>query len=166
MQRILIIIGTLTVLSLCGGCPQTEPQRAAVLPAPPTQEGSTPTPAQIAGGASIQWLDSMDAALAEAKRTKKPLMVDFYATWCGPCKVLDEQVYTEKSVIEQAQHWIAVKVDVDKDQKTAVKYGINSMPTIVLMKPDGTVVQWVSGVLQPAGMVEFMQSSLDKARAG
>jgi len=108
----------------------------------------------------------MDAALAEAKRTKKPLMVDFYATWCGPCKVLDEQVYTEKSVIEQAQHWIAVKVDVDKDQKTAVKYGINSMPTIVLMKPDGTVVQWVSGVLQPAGMVEFMQSSLDKARAG
>lgn len=80
----------------------------------------------------------------------KPVLVDFYATWCGPCKmmppILDD---LKKRVGDKAT---IIKIDVDKNQHLARKLGIRGVPTLVLYKK-GKIVWRESGVKQ-AGELE------------
>lgn len=85
----------------------------------------------------------------DAKITSAPLaMVDFWATWCGPCKMLAPVIdsiagkYGDKAVI--------AKVDVDANPGLAAKYGVMSIPTVIFFK-DGKEIDRKVGV-QPAGV--------------
>lgn len=67
----------------------------------------------------------------EVLQSEKPVLVDFYADWCGPCKMLApllEQVATENDAIK------VCRINVDEEQDLAVKYGIMSIPTLVAIK--------------------------------
>ena len=70
-------------------------------------------------------------------RSKAPVLVDFFATWCGPCK-LAEPVLEELSEVHKGKVIIA-KIDVDKNTDTAQKFGVMSIPTTILFK-DGKEV--------------------------
>jgi thioredoxin len=159
MKHILLSGGILAALMLANGC-----QQAVEKPAPPVTagNGSTLGDAKPASRRQIRWAKSWDAALKESRRTNTPIMVDFYATWCGPCKMLAEEIYTNDAVIEQSQKWIAVKIDVDKNQKLADKYGVSGLPTVGFLKPDGKVITGFQGVPKAAKLVEIMESAADK----
>lgn len=78
----------------------------------------------------------------EVLKSDKPILIDFYADWCGPCKMLSpivEQVAKENEDIK------VVKVNVDNNQDLAVKYGIVSIPTLVAIK-NGEEVNRMVGV--------------------
>ena len=75
----------------------------------------------------------------------KPTLVDFYADWCGPCKMMPPILNEVKSNLGDKVH--ILKVDVDKNQKAASKYGIRSIPTIILFK-NGQIKWRKSGVAQ------------------
>ena len=75
----------------------------------------------------------------------KPVLVDFYATWCGPCKMMTPILDDLKSKIGDKAH--ILKVDVDKNQKIANKLGVRSVPTVVLYK-NGQIKWRASGVRQ------------------
>ena len=73
---------------------------------------------------------------------KKVILVDFFATWCGPCQLLGPIL--EKISNSRAEFDIA-KVDVDQAQELAIKYGIEVVPTMLIFK-DGQVMQILEGV--------------------
>lgn len=72
--------------------------------------------------------------------SEKPVLVDFYATWCGPCRQMSpilEQVSEERSDVK------IVKVDVDENQNLAAEYGVMSIPTLIYFKGGKAVSQAV-----------------------
>lgn len=86
---------------------------------------------------------------------EKPVLVDFYADWCGPCKTLAPIIKNVKAELGDAVK--IVKIDVDKNQPLAEKYQVRGVPTLVLFK-NGTQLWRQSGVLQKAELVEIIQS--------
>lgn len=72
----------------------------------------------------------------------KPVLVDFTAEWCGPCKMI-APILDELSV-EQAERFAVASIDVDENPRTTVRYGVMSMPTLILFK-DGEPVRRLVG---------------------
>lgn len=83
------------------------------------------------------------------------VLVDFFATWCGPCKML-APVLEELSQAYEGKARI-IKVDVDKEQELAGQYGVMSIPTMILFK-NGEVVKQVVG-FQPKPQIENLINS-------
>ncbi|WP_207654379.1 thioredoxin [Fastidiosipila sanguinis] len=88
----------------------------------------------------------------------KPVLVDFFATWCGPCKIMApilEQV--EQTEIGQNFHF--VKVDVDQSPDLSNRYDIMAVPTLAIFK-GGEILYKQAGVHQPQQLVKVLQDNL------
>ena len=89
---------------------------------------------------------------SEVLKSDIPVLVDFWATWCGPCRMLAPTI---AKIAEEQQGKIKVgKVDVDEEPALAVKYGISSIPTLMVFK-NGLVVKASVGV-QPKSAIKAM----------
>ncbi len=92
---------------------------------------------------------SFGDALKQAEKEKKLVFVDFYATWCGPCKVLDKTTLADASVVSWLrENTVALKIDAEREPALAARYRISAFPTLVFMKPDGAEVGRLQGVVQ------------------
>ena len=91
-----------------------------------------------------------------------PILVDFWATWCGPCKTLGPIL--EKLADEFAGGFLLAKVDVDKEQQLAGYFQIRSVPTVMLLK-DGQIVDGFPGALTEGQLREFLKHHAIEAKA-
>ncbi|MFT7184176.1 MAG: thioredoxin 1 [Oceanicoccus sp.] len=93
-----------------------------------------------------------DANFAEeVSNSELPVMIDFHAEWCGPCKQLSPVI--EELATEWEGKVKIVKVNVDESQETAQKYGVMSIPTLVFLK-GGEEVDRVTGALPKSALEE------------
>jgi thioredoxin 1 len=90
---------------------------------------------------------------SELIKSDKPVLVDFYADWCGPCKVMSPILQEVKSNLTYAT---IVKIDIDKNQKTAERFNIMAVPTLLLFK-NGEVVWRQSGVIPSSKLEELIK---------
>ena len=78
----------------------------------------------------------------EVVQSDKPVLVDFWASWCGPCRMVSPIV---DEIAQERPDVKVVKVNVDQEQELALQFGVMSIPTLVVMK-DGQVVNQAVGV--------------------
>jgi thioredoxin 1 len=113
--------------------------------------GTGPTenqPSEIErGNVAGQIIDVTDANFqVEVLESETPVLVDFWAPWCGPCRIVSpilEEIHTERDDLR------VVKLNVDDNQATAIKYEVLSIPTMILFK-NGTEVKKLIGAVPKA----------------
>lgn len=98
--------------------------------------------------------DSFDA---EVLQSTTPVLVDFWAEWCGPCKMIAPTV---EAVAEEFAGKVKVtKVNVDESNKTATEYNIRGIPTLMIFK-DGKIAASKTGALTKAQLADFINNNL------
>ena len=88
-----------------------------------------------------------------ARKSEKPVLIDFYADWCGPCRMVSPIV---DEIAEEYDEYLVAKVNVDKEGELAGEFGVFSIPTLVVLK-DGKVVNKVSGARPKAAILKLLE---------
>ena len=94
---------------------------------------------------------------ADVLNSDKPALVDFWAEWCGPCKMIAPIL--DEAANEYADKMSVVKLNVDESPNVAQKFGIRSIPTLMLFK-DGAVQAQKLGAMSKSQLVEFLETNL------
>jgi thioredoxin 1 len=94
---------------------------------------------------------------ADVLHASEPVLVDYWAAWCGPCKMIAPIL--EEISTEFAGKVTVAKLNVDENQETAAKFGVRGIPTLMLFK-NGEVVATKVGALSKSQLTEFLNSAI------
>ena len=103
-----------------------------------------------------------DAAFEQEIQGQTPVLVDFWAEWCGPCRMVAPVL--EQVAAEQAGKLKIVKLNVDENPATPQKFGITGIPTMILFK-DGQMVERLVGFMPKPQLLKKLQPHLAEAGA-
>ncbi len=115
----------------------------------------------------IEWMTDLQKALTIAEKQDKPLMIDFMATWCPPCKKMEDSTFSDPRVIEKAGSFVTLRIDVDKQGEIADKYNCNAskyggigIPNILFMTHEEKRLRHIIGYRKPDVLLSEMDSVL------
>jgi thioredoxin 1 len=93
----------------------------------------------------------------EVIQSDKPVLIDFWAVWCGPCKMIAPIV--EELAVEYEGKAKIGKLDVDENQNVSIKYGVRSIPTLLIFK-GGKVIDTIIGAVPKAHIVQKLNAAI------
>jgi thiol:disulfide interchange protein len=136
---------------------------ALILPGCSRPTAESPSNDSGTNAAPIEWRDDCQAALREAQEVEKPLMVDVFATWCVPCKRLDEAVWPKGDIVDASTAFVPVKIDGDKHPDLRDELSVTGYPTVIFLASDGREVHRVIGAADHTVMLKEMRRAAEKA---
>ena len=121
-------------------------------------ETTAQTTAKAADKTEFTWYRDWDEGMAAAKKEKKPVVVDFYADWCGYCKKMDKETFAAPAVKARlAQNWIGIKINGEDKKAQAtwenkkfshrglmLNFGVNGFPTLIFFDKNGKQVYFAN----------------------
>ncbi len=123
------------------------------------------TTASAAGG--IPWVYDLGEAQQMAQRDQRLLLIHFYADWCGPCRSLEQSVFPDPNVGRTlAARYVPVKINIDKNQELAKRYGVTQIPMDVIADPQGHVLRQANSPSNPIQYVQLLNSLAASGAAG
>ena len=90
----------------------------------------------------------------EIKKNDKPILIDFYANWCGPCKMLSPII---DEIAEERDDIVVGKINVDSEPELAEQFGVFSIPTLVILK-NGEVAHQSAGARPKAQILQLLEN--------
>lgn len=116
---------------------------------------------------SIAWQKSLPAALSRAAGKKQLVMADFYTDWCGYCKKLDREVFTNAKVIRALRDFAPVKLNAEKEGRAAARrYRVDSFPTILFLDGKGKAIAVLPGFVPAEGFLDALRQAREIHRKG
>lgn len=110
----------------------------------------------ISPPSAIAWHTDLSTALAESKRIGRPVLLDAGADWCPPCITMKHDVWPDAEVARLvAAGYVPLLIDVDRSPAVATRYSIDTIPAVMVLDSDGTVLR-TAGYLPRSGMVRFL----------
>jgi thiol:disulfide interchange protein len=168
MKRIvfsLIAAFSIFFLSSCGtssaGTSSTTPNK------PKSEEPATTTEKPTVTLVDFINSDDVDGALKRAQKEKKVLFIDFYTSWCTPCKMMEQGVFRDVLVADYMnQNCICIRVNAEKGNGPNMKiaYAVDAYPTMLFYSPSGDEVARKEGALGIEEFKKYMKSSVWKAK--
>lgn len=138
----------------------------AVLMSPPAAPVA-PSATSVAPGdhGKIAWFQgSFEAALAQAKAENKLIFIDFWTDWCGWCKRLDKDTFSNDSVVTEMKDILCLSIDAESKtgKPIAKRFAVGSYPTLILLGSDGRVDDKIGGYLKP----DQFKREIQRVRSG
>ena len=98
----------------------------------------------------LPWQDDYAKALAEATEKHQPVLLDFSASWCGPCRMMETTTFADPGVREELKGYLLVKIDLDQARDLAARYHVEAIPTCIVLNQFGEKVDGRTGYLDAA----------------
>ena len=121
----------------------------------------------VTAPSGIRWHTRIEDATRVAKAQRKPILVDFWAKWCGWCKRLDQTTYVDPLVSKLAEGFVALKVNAEgapKEVEFAQRYDVSTLPTIAFISPSGRLISRVSGFQGPGRFPRTLETVRSEAQ--
>lgn len=113
--------------------------------------------AQAAGEAPISWLTDTGAATASASESGKPMLIDVWAIWCEPCKLMEETTYRDERVVRTIADFVPLKVDADANEVFLERYEIDAFPTTLFLDGEGREITRLLSHVETNVLLEKME---------
>lgn len=106
--------------------------------------------------ANASEVSSFEEAQKLALGTNKIIVVDFWATWCGPCKKMDSDTWSDENVKFALDNFIFVKVDIDRNREIAAKYNVKAIPNIFFLDGNGVALNSILGYKNSNEILKYL----------
>jgi thioredoxin 1 len=105
--------------------------------------------------------------MADAILKDKVVFLDFYTTWCGPCKWMDNNVFNQSEIASKLnRNFISYKVDAEDFEgvNTALKYRVAAYPTYIFLTPDGEIIHRLEGMIPQESFAQAIDAIISNKR--
>jgi len=116
----------------------------------------------------VEWLRSEPVAIAQARSTGKPLLVDFMADWCLPCQEMDVKVFGREDVAPTLAEFVLLRVDLSRENEdeslaaVKAKYQVETLPAVRIAKPDGKILAQINHLIPWQEFVTAAMAAKDR----
>ncbi|HSR70696.1 MAG TPA: thioredoxin family protein [Acidobacteriota bacterium] len=115
-------------------------------------------PSLVAGSGEVEWVRHYGTGLEQAKELGRPVIIEFWADWCPPCRQMEREVWPDDKVVELSKKFVLISVDTDRDNGTARRFQVNVLPTIVFADPWGNAINRHEGYLHANSLISMMEA--------